>query len=77
MVTSSLQKEGSPASNDKNGKFLELIAGPDDLEANARASHESDGPIDSCHSGGIELATDSRGRIIALDRVTAEIHIFA
>jgi len=63
---------------DATGKFVELIAGPEDLDANARGSHENTPEVSaSCHTGGLEVAVDSRSRVLVLDRVTAEVRVFA
>ncbi len=63
---------------DAQGKFLELVAGPEELESNARGSHERSGELKAdCQQGGLELAVDSSRRILALDRVTAEVRVFA
>lgn len=61
---------------DAAGRFKELLAGPEQLEANARGSHEtSPGLSHNCHSGGLELAVDSTERVLVLDRVTAEVRV--
>ncbi|MEM7147349.1 MAG: hypothetical protein AAF591_19700 [Verrucomicrobiota bacterium] len=60
-----------------DGAFKELVAGPESFETNARESRERPEQPDACHTGGFELAVDSKDRILVLDRVTAEILIFA
>ncbi|MAG92244.1 MAG: hypothetical protein CMJ48_00620 [Planctomycetaceae bacterium] len=57
---------------DSNGQFSELLAGPEQFSANAQASATETGT--GCQTGGLDLALDSRERILILDRVTAEVH---
>ncbi len=60
---------------DAAGQFSELLAGPEQFSANAQASAAEAGT--GCQTGGLDLALDSRERILILDRVTAEVHIVA
>lgn len=60
---------------DAEGRFLELLAGPEQFDANARAS--SDEVAFGCHTGGLDIAIDSRNRVVVLDRVTAEVLILS
>jgi DNA-binding beta-propeller fold protein YncE len=60
-----------------DGTFHALVAGPDTFETNARESRERPEQPAACHTGGFEIAVDSKNRILVLDRVAAEFHIFA
>lgn len=63
---------------DAQGKFTELVAGPEELESNARGSHETTRELsEGCQTGGLEVAVDSTRRILVLDRVTSEVRVFA
>jgi hypothetical protein len=62
---------------DAQGSFQSLVAGPDAFETNARESRERPEQLAACHTGGFEITVDSKDRILVLDRVAAELHIFA
>ncbi|MBT4141143.1 MAG: hypothetical protein HOE48_24760 [Candidatus Latescibacteria bacterium] len=65
-----------------NGSFSSVVAAPHDFEANKEACcssaevSEPTGDVSNCQSGGIDLATDSRGRVLALDPVAQVVRIF-
>jgi len=62
---------------DAEGKFVEIVAGPDELEEAARGSHENTPELsEGCQSGGLEVAVDGE-RILVLDRVSASVKVFA
>lgn len=55
-----------------DGRFESVVAGPESFAANAKAGNEP-----GSARGGLDAAVDSLGRIHVLDRVTAEIRVFA
>ena len=65
-----------------NGSFSGVVAAPRDFEANQQAccgsaeASEPTGDVSNCQSGGIDLATDARGRVLALDPVEQVVRIF-
>jgi len=65
-----------------DGAFSGVVAAPDDFKANNLACcgsaevSEPTGDVSSCQTGGIDLATDSRGRVLALDPVEQVVRIF-
>ena len=65
-----------------DGAFSGVVAAPDDFEANNLACcgsaevTEPTGDVSSCQTGGIDLATDSHGRVLALDPVEQVVRIF-
>ena len=56
-----------------DGTFQKLLLGPEEFAANAKASRDDNSA--GCHSGGFDVAVDSTGRVLVLDRVTAEIRL--
>lgn len=60
---------------DENGKFQKLLAGPETFETNARISGKDNAP--GCTSGGLDVAVDSTGAVLVLDRVTGLVHRFS
>lgn len=62
---------------DREGNFIAEIAGPEELEDNARASSENPADPGACHRGGLEVAADENGRVLVLDRASGEVKIFA
>jgi hypothetical protein len=66
-----------------DGAFAGVVAGPRDFDANKRACCSSaavSAPLDDvsiCQSGGIDVAADARGRVMALDPVDRVVRVFA
>lgn len=58
---------------DATGRFLAQLAGPAKFADNARVS-EAD-QSQGCQSGGLDVAVDSKDRLLVLDRVTGNIHV--
>ncbi len=56
------------------GQFQKLIAGPEQFALNAKTSNKDNSP--GCTSGGLDVAMDSTGAALVLDRVTGHIHRF-
>lgn len=65
-----------------NGSFSGVVAAPRDFEKNQEACcgsaevTEPTGDVSNCQSGGIDLATDTNGRVLALDPVEQVVRIF-
>jgi hypothetical protein len=59
---------------DSEGKFVSQLIGPGQLFEGPRPSQAGD---DGCKTGGLHVATDSRNRVVVLDRVTRQMVILA
>jgi sugar lactone lactonase YvrE len=57
---------------DSNGRFQKLLAGPEQFAKNAAASVKDN--TEGCTTGGLDVAVDSTGAAIVLDRVTGIVH---
>lgn len=57
-----------------DGSFEGVVAGPETFTLNSKA-YTSSG-IENCKSGGLDVATDSHGRVLILDPVEKLIRIF-
>lgn len=57
-----------------DGSFEGVVAGPETFVSYSRAYTSSD--IENCKSCGLDVATDSRGRVLILDPVEKAIRIF-
>jgi len=58
-----------------DGTFLTQLAGPEDYAKNQSAARNDNGL--GCNRGGFDLASDRRGKLFVLDRVTGAIDVFA
>ncbi len=59
---------------DQRGEFQKLLAGPESFEINARVSAADHAA--GCVTGGLDVAADSTGAAIVLDRVTGHVRRF-
>ncbi len=57
-----------------DGSFDGVVAGPETFTLNSKVCINSG--IENCKSGGLDVATDSRGRILIIDPVENAIRIF-
>ena len=81
MVTS---EKGLPRIKiyDIDGSFTGVVAGPEHFDKNKKACgstgrvSSSPADISTCQSGGIDVAVDSQGRILALDPVESVVRIY-
>ncbi len=60
---------------DSNGRLLGVVAGPKHFKAHDKVVCATADPS-GCAEGGLDLAVDSRGRVVVLDPYTSEIRIF-
>jgi sugar lactone lactonase YvrE len=58
---------------DATGKFLGQLTGPAKFADNARVSGADQ--AQGCQSGGLDVAVDSKDRLLVLDRVTGDVHV--
>ncbi len=56
---------------DAHGSFEGVVAGPELFAENRRACTPDD-----CRTGGLDVAVDSKGRILVLDQVAGTVRIF-
>ncbi len=57
-----------------NGNFEGVVAGPEKFALNSKTCMSNG--MENCKSGGLDVATDSKGRVIVLDPIEKAIHIF-
>lgn len=68
--------------HDADGSFVGVVAGPELFRENEQGccgSGEVTAPPDdgaTCQSGGIDVAVDSRGRVLAMDPIAGMVRIF-
>ncbi len=60
---------------DAKGRFVALVAGPEHFEDNAKASAGDEGQA-GCATGGLDVAADSRGGVVVLDRATRRVSVW-
>ena len=60
----------------QDGRFKSLIAGPEQFEPGEHEKVDTEAELAICQNGGIEVAVDSAGRIVALDHTTAAFRLF-
>ena len=57
-----------------DGNFESVVAGPKDFAKNAQSC--TLGEVSDCQTGGMDIAVDSKGRVIVMDPVEKAVRIF-
>jgi len=60
---------------DAAGKFVGFVAGPESFSQHDGICRMNGG-ADNCNTGGLDVAVDSKGRILVMDPLTREVRIF-
>lgn len=60
---------------DNEGKLVGVVAGAEQFATERRVCASKD-KVGDCNEGGLDIAVDSKGRVLALDPYTGEVRVF-